>query len=73
MSEKTDNSFVQRMIKALAEIDRLITGAESPNTPLALAPEVVVEKVRKYVERKRGIDREMDETIVDFLPTGRHA
>ena len=73
MSEpsKPDNSFVQRMIKALAEIDRLITGAEQPSTPLALAPEVVVDKVRAYVdERERA-----RETLHDYVQSrvGRHA
>ena len=60
-----DNSYLQRMIKALAEIDRLITGAESPSTPLALAPEVVVEKVRAYVaDHDRALQR-----IDDFAET----
>lgn len=70
MSEpsKPDNSFVQRMIRALAEIDRLITGSDAPNTPLALAPEVVVEKVRAYVD-----ERSEQWSLLSSSRTGRHA
>lgn len=65
-----DNSFVQRMIKALAEIDRLITGAEHPDTALALAPEVVVEKVRAYVDES---ERSRERSTTCNQRTGRHA
>lgn len=56
-----EKSYVVRLIQALAAIDALVCGGTSTSS-LAMAPEIVLEHVRAYVERS-----ERREQVVDAL------
>lgn len=55
MTDPTPKSFVQRMIDALDQIDQMISDGEGEATLLSLAPEIVVDRVRKYVKQARAV------------------